>query len=62
MNIYIYKIFSLSHFRYLTDNGVSTWYDIPSVANSFSAITQKDNVEIHKILLTKIIDVNEDVA
>ena len=59
MNIYIYKIFSLTQYQYLTDNGVSTWYDIPSVAVSFSAISRKEYVEIHKILLTKVIDVSE---
>lgn len=60
MPIYCYKIFSNLYCKYLTDDGSHTWFDIPSVAKVFNAITQKENVEIHRLLLTSIVDLTQD--
>lgn len=53
MNIYIYKIFDLNTSGYFSD----VYFNTEDVARAFySAIKQYPNIEIHKLFLTQIVD------
>lgn len=54
MKLYKFKLFSNLYSQYLVIEGQDTWYSEIDVAKAFTQVQSQEYVEVHKIYLTTI--------